>query len=154
MVSTGQAHAATLGLAHCVARTLGSFRKPSLHASCISTDPLFCFRKGRCVLWSQGLEVVLGNVSGEPSCWCWYRPMSRSSGLRQWLWSLEDFVPAVWGTQQRTNRDSMTIEIGRELAATTVGRTDPVCAPLLPEKAGSSRAGNGLLEGSFLSLGS
>lgn len=74
--------------------------------------------------------------------------------LRQRPWPLEDFVPAVWDTQQRTNRDSMTIEIGRELAATTAGRTDPVCAPLLPEKAGSSSAGNWLLEGSFLSLGS
>lgn len=54
--------------------------------------------------------------------------MSRSSGLRRWPWPLEDFVPADWDAQQRTNRASMTIEIGRELAATTAGHIDPVCA--------------------------
>lgn len=47
----------------------------------------------------------------------------------------------------------MTTEIGRKLAA-TAGCTDPACVPLLSEKAGSSRAGNWLLEGSLQSLGS
>lgn len=64
-----------------------------------------------------------------------------------------DFLEFGGGHLQRTNRDSMTTEIGRELAV-TAGRTDPACAPLLSEKAGRSRAGNWLLEGSPESLGS
>lgn len=57
------------------------------------------------------------------------------------------------GAPCRGQMDLMTIEIGRELPA-MVGQTDSACALLLSEKAGSSRAGNWLLEGSFLSLGS
>lgn len=140
-VGTGQAHASHTGLSGCVGRTLGSLRKSSLHDSYISKDPLFCFQKGRYVIYSLRLEVVLGNINEEPSCWCSCQPLSKSSGLRQWPWPLGDFVLGVCGTLQRTNRDSMTIETGRGIAA--AGHTDPMCAPLLSEKAGGSGLATG-----------